>query len=243
MEIDKDKSRRKYVCPEGLQKFIDLANFLVDENIEKIQETLQQENLRIKEKLNLIGKSDKWTSQDFLKWEIEAGKLGLQLERTVRKVIKNIEIARYIFFYFDKGFKDALRTPTIRFNEIIRARQILLQIIDYNADLTNRIFDLGISGRNETLPFDAYLSVDSEGFFRPHFSEFMGIFQREKVFYENIRICEYCGRIFWAKREKSKTCSRKCTNNLINRDYRKANKQQINANRKLRYRKNKKPKK
>jgi hypothetical protein len=38
---------------------------------------------------------------------------------------------------------------------------------------------------------------------------------------DRIRACEICNRIFWAKREDSKTCSPKCFGVLRTRDYRK----------------------
>lgn len=47
------------------------------------------------------------------------------------------------------------------------------------------------------------------------FASVIGKFEAERL-----RICEVCSRLFWAKRQESKTCSAKCYNNYRQRLYR-----------------------
>jgi hypothetical protein len=48
------------------------------------------------------------------------------------------------------------------------------------------------------------------------FAALIGHFEADRL-----RICEICGRVFWAKRKESKTCSAKCFNNFRQQLYRK----------------------
>ena len=48
---------------------------------------------------------------------------------------------------------------------------------------------------------------------------------------DRLRICEICGKIFWAVNKNSETCSKTCLNALRQRRYRAKNKESINAKR------------
>ncbi len=48
------------------------------------------------------------------------------------------------------------------------------------------------------------------------FAALIGHFEADRL-----RVCEICGRVFWAKRKESKTCSAKCFNNFRQQLYRK----------------------
>lgn len=224
-----------YSCPKQLQQIIELVNLLPLNTIKYTRDKLQAEINRIEQ---IIGEKEVVDPNYFESkaYDKLCDQLLKEFTKVVIKVIPEPEILQYMF---DEEANNLLQDmwffATNRYLELARTQTIFRTIAKEFEKLENEYTEIYSYELLKYSSLYGYLTVTKAGFIKPNFSEVISIFQNENIYYANIRICEVCEKIFWAKREKSKTCSRVCTNILINREYRKTNKERINENRRLNY--------
>jgi len=215
-------NKSKFDCPFELLKFILLVNELKVEDIDNLKNVIQREIPKLDERLKNEGVSNKFLIQ-----------LYIDFKDVVNQSIVSKLINAYLLSNNTIGVPEWHRALD-RFHELLTAKEVLNLVADYNLNGDpDEIFE-GWNLRNwlDKTPVQGFLHVNAFNYLKPTFSEFMTIFDRYDVYYKNIRKCVVCENIFWAKREKSKTCSKSCSNTLINRNYRKENKERISQNRK-----------
>lgn len=229
------KNKGIYSCPVLLQEIIELVNLLPPHSTKEIQDKLNGEIKRIK--MIIEGAEEKYADFYMSKaYQKLTKRLSISFIEVAFEVIDEEKILLYMFNEDNNHLLQDKWTFAInRYFDLVRTRHIFRTIADEFEDLLSDYPELHSYQLLEFATLFGYLTVTNEGFIKPNFSEIISIFQNENIYYANIRICEVCEKIFWAKREKSKTCSRVCTNILVNRVYRKTNKDRINENRRLTY--------
>ncbi len=193
------KSRAKYQCPEELENIINKVN-LVPTNVEMKKFESFEEN--ISERKRLFLNYFQTLPEDFQTYVKE----DLQNIIAVSPFLNSASLSGYKLGYmvgFCEGFYE-LRQSVIKFIERIsrmkKGEQFDLKSDELRISTTINLVKIGEK-------FEASLTG---------LAKLIGHFEADRL-----RICEICGRIFWAKRKESKTCSAKCFNNFRQQLYRK----------------------
>lgn len=234
----KQKSRAKYDCPPELQRIIDLAasipanQVLPDwkEVLVKHKETNKPENfanwhLKAKTRLKITVLWE--TYQECLQFLPK--NLQIELVKLILKVI-NLDFPVVDEEEYEGQFKE-----TVLFLQLVYVLRLYDNFRQVRAEL-QELVDFLIENRNK----NSLISNNDELFvprqmpkftIRPTFDEqcesikplpFDLYAAIQKTNLNRLRACEICScsRIFWAKREDSKTCSAQCLNTLNVRRHR-----------------------
>lgn len=174
-----------------------------------------------------------------------------------REEIKKLNLEDAVLFYLIGEMPTHISTGDVaqNFSELLLAKPVLQNIAEINRDemekhgkqafTENKINPLAkpyiFRKKMRGIRFSGTLDLDGKGNIRPSVSGLSAVFTEKDIPPERIRSCPVCSQITWAARLDAKTCGRKnCAETFSKSNITDEKKQEINANRRVNYRRNKK---
>ncbi len=220
-----------YWRPDFLDKLIQLVNELpVGEAEVKEREIIAAElerraEIEVRYAYVLYGPS----SQDVVEeWNDLQRRLDLEFFAVAKSVVGSTAVLDFLFGGQDVEYQEW--SPTSRYHELYDVREILNQFAEHNeaSGIRTDKFETSVAS-------PSFLAIDHSGLIKVRMSGAARLFMDNDVYAENIRRCRVCNKLYWRRTRRSRTCGTNCSNAIINRDHRSANKDRINARRRENY--------
>jgi len=204
------KSRAKYKCHDDLEEILKIVNLVPPDadmpNAGKVIEAFTNEWLLQEQKTDVDLWSDifdecfkdfdrKAKTNIFNCWFNKSAKSNNDLDR--------------------RRYKALLDAVIITYEEIYQTRKNIKLVIDSVSEKKKKTENSSWHKPNLEISIPI---IEKDGEFRASLPVFLELISTINL--DRLRACEICNRVFWAKREESKTCSAPCFGILRTRRYR-----------------------
>lgn len=225
----KQKSRAKYTCPDRLKLLIYWANYVLPDNpLPSPAELRQDADDRSWKKLEADGdyeaRLNEWDKDNeiIIIQEITRSGLGRKYKELFSEILKAAWKRLGRQNQPNLSFDELLLMPDVC-GEILSIYSSWSEQFDILIKIARRLEDIR-TGKQKNLTLGRFRTSFTLEFTKDKtvggeldltiYETFYGISA------DRLRICTICGKIFWAKREESKTCSPQCLNKLNVRRHR-----------------------